>query len=91
MSTPRRNLSKKDFAYLLIALAAIAGSLLVIFTFLAIEEMGETLALILFLTVTGLLIAGYAVGLMVLGLVAIVGFSRLGNQSSKQHSAGKPA
>jgi hypothetical protein len=53
--------------YLLLILVVIAGSLAAIFTFLATAQFGETLGFALFLAVSGLLIAGYMVGLMVLG------------------------
>ena len=65
------NESKSDLVYLVIVLAAIAGSLFTVFTFLATTQVGETLALVLFLAVGGLLVMGYMVGLMILGLVIV--------------------
>ncbi len=63
--------SKKDFGYLLLVLAAIAGLLVAIFSFLATAQFGEMLGLVLFLAVGGLLLAGYGVGLMFLGLAIV--------------------
>jgi hypothetical protein len=55
-----------------------------VFTFLATAEVGEVLALISFLAVAGLLIEGYMVGTMVLGLVAIVLLMKYVGGSSEQ-------
>ena len=79
------NESKSDLVYLVIVLAAIAGSLFTVFTFLATTQVGETLALVLFLAVGGLLVMGYMVGLMILGLV-IVPFARHVSSSRDQRS-----
>ena len=78
-----------DFVYVLFVLAAIAGSLFAIFSFLATAQVGETLALVLFLVVGGLLIAAYMVGLMVLGLAIVPlakSVSRLRDQRSIKES-----
>jgi VIT1/CCC1 family predicted Fe2+/Mn2+ transporter len=65
------NESKNDMVYLVVILAAIAGSLFTVFTFLATMEVGEALAVVLFLAVSGLLVTGYMVGLIILGLVIV--------------------
>ena len=76
MSTFHPNSSGKEVVYILLVLAAIAGSLVTIFYFLSIAEVSEMLALVLFLAVAGLLIVGYMVAIMVLGL-AIVPVAKL--------------
>jgi uncharacterized membrane protein YhaH (DUF805 family) len=64
--------SGKDFAYvLLLALGVIAALSVAIFSFVATVQLGEALAVVLFLAVGGLLIAGYMVGLIVLGLAIV--------------------
>ena len=85
MSNPHTDHSKKDLVYLLLVLAAVAGLLFTIFSFLATAEVGETVALILFLVVGGLVIAGYMVGLMVLCFVAILPLAKRIDKPSKQH------
>jgi hypothetical protein len=50
---------------------AIAGSLFAIFSFLSTAQFGEAVGLVLFLSVAVLLIAGYMVGLIVLGLAIV--------------------
>lgn len=62
---------KKQLLVVLLVLAAIAGSLLVIFTFLATMSFGESLGVVLFLMVTTLLIAGYMLGFIVVAFLAI--------------------
>jgi uncharacterized membrane protein YhaH (DUF805 family) len=79
-----RRLSRKGFVYLLLVLTVIAVLLFMVFTFLATAEVGEVLALISFLAVAGLLIEGYMVGTMVLGLVAIVLLMKYVGGSSEQ-------
>ena len=76
MSNPRADVPEKGLVYLLLVLAVIAGALVSIFSFLATAQFGEILGIVLFLTVAALLIAGYMVGLMVLGL-AIVPLAKL--------------
>jgi len=71
VSSSQTNESKSDLVYLLVMLAAIAASLFTVFTFLATTQVGETLALVLFLTVGSLLVTGYMVGLMILGLLIV--------------------
>ena len=85
MSNPHTDHSKKDLVYLLLVLAAVAGLLFTIFSFLATAEVGETVALILFLVVGGLVIAGYMVGLMVLCFAAILRLAKCIDKPSKQH------
>ena len=68
VSNPDTGPGVKGFAYLLLVLAAVAGSLFTIFSFIATTQVGEELALVLFLAVAGLLIVGYMLGLMALGL-----------------------
>jgi len=71
VSSSQTNESKSDLVYLLVILAAIAGSLFTEFTFLATTQLGETLALVLFLAASCLLVTGYMVGLMILGLLIV--------------------
>jgi len=71
VSSSQTNESKSDLVYLLVMLAAIAASLFTVFTFLATTQVGETLALVLFLAVGSLLVTGYMVGLMILGLLIV--------------------
>jgi hypothetical protein len=66
------NMFKKQLLFLLLILAAIAGSLFTTFTFLATTSFGETLGLTLFLLVTVLLIVGYMVGFAVFAFLAIL-------------------
>lgn len=80
---------KRAIVYLLLALAAIAGSLLATFSFVSTTQVGETLALVLFLAVAGLLIAGYMLGLMVL-CFAIVPLGKLVGRQRDQRSVPKP-
>jgi hypothetical protein len=72
--------------YLPLVLVAIAVSLFTIFSLLVTAAVSESLALVLFLIVAGLLIAGYMVGLMVLAFLAIVTISKRGGKPSKEHS-----
>jgi hypothetical protein len=58
--------------YLLLILGAIAGSLFMVFTFLANAEFGEAAGVALFFVVAGLLVAGYMVGLMFLAMIALM-------------------
>ena len=52
-------------------MAAIAGALVAAFSYLATIEISEALAFVLFLVIGALLIAGYMIGLMVLGLALV--------------------
>ena len=89
VSNPHTEFPKKNLVYLLIVLAAIAGSLITIFTFLATVQVGEAIALALFLAVSALLIAGYVVGLMVIGLLIMPVAKRVGT-ARDQRSVTKP-
>jgi hypothetical protein len=78
-------LRKKEFGYLLLVLAAIAGSLFMIFTFLATAEVSEATGVVLFLVVAGLLMGGYMAGLMVLAWVAFtLPTKRMGKPTEQQ-------
>jgi hypothetical protein len=57
---------------MVLALAAIAGSLFMIFTYLASSTFSELVGPLVFLLVTGLLIAGYMLGFMALAFVGIL-------------------
>jgi type IV secretory pathway VirB6-like protein len=83
VSNPHTDPSKKDLVYLLLVLAAVAGLLFTIFSFLATADVGETVALILFPVVGGLVIAGYMVGLMVLCFAAILPLAKRIDKPSK--------
>jgi ABC-type multidrug transport system permease subunit len=82
---------KKEFVYLLLVLAAIAGALFMIFTFLAMVEVSEAMGVALFLVVVGLLIGGYMVGLMVLALVAFTLPTRRIGMAGEQQPIKSPA
>ena len=79
----------KGLAFPILILAAVAGSLFLIFSFLSTAVVSEVVGIGLFLVTTGLLIVGYMVGLMFVGLVGItVVAGRVGRprgEQSKQH------
>jgi VIT1/CCC1 family predicted Fe2+/Mn2+ transporter len=76
---------KKEFVYLLLVLALVAGALFMIFTFLATVEVSEAMGVVLFLVVAALLIGGYVVGLIVLVLLAFtVPTMRIARRSEQQ-------
>ena len=91
MSHPFRDLRKKEFAYLLLVLAAIAGSLFMIFTFLATVEVSEAIGVVLFLVVAGLLMGGYMVGLMVIAWAAFTLPARRIDKATEQQPIKNPA
>ena len=82
-------LRRKEFAYLLIALACIAGSLVAVFTFLGTAEFDEATGVILFLVVAGLLVAGYWVGLMIVAVLGIVAIAKPVGKSTEHPTAGQ--
>jgi uncharacterized membrane protein len=67
-------------------LATVAGSLFIIFYFLSTVDVGE-MGIGLFFVVTGLLLVGYMVGLMVVGLVGIIVLADRFARLARQHSA----
>jgi hypothetical protein len=71
VSSSQNSTLNRDLVYLLLALAAIAGSLFSVFTLLATTQIDEALAVVLFLVAGCLLLAGYMVGLMILGIVIL--------------------
>jgi len=86
-----RGLFSREFVYLVVILACIAGSLFLIFSFLATAEFGEALGASLFLVVTGLLIGGYLVGLMVVALLGIALLTKLASDRKQATSVNPPA
>ncbi len=74
---------KKQLLVVVLVLAAIAGSLFGIFTFLATMSFGETLGVVLFLMVSALLMAGYMLGFMVLALLTILLLSNYWSRRGK--------
>jgi ABC-type multidrug transport system permease subunit len=87
MTISLRALYKKEFGYLLLVLAAIAGSLFVIFTFLATVEVSEAMGVVLFLVVAGLLMGGYMAGLMILAWVVFtLPARRMGKPTEQQQT-----
>ena len=84
VSNPLKGGSAKGFVYLLLVLAVVAGSLFTIFSFLATAQVGEAVALVLFLAVAGLLIVGYMVGLMVLGLAMVPAAMLVGKRRDRR-------
>jgi hypothetical protein len=67
-------LLQRQFLFLLFAIAAVAGSLFTIFSFLATSTASEAIGMILFVLVTGLLMVGYMLAFMALGFAAILFF-----------------
>jgi hypothetical protein len=67
---------QKEFIYLLIVLAFVAGSLFVTFIFLATMQASEGVALLLFLAVAGLMIVGYMAGVLVLAIAALAALTK---------------
>ena len=65
------DLLQKAFVIVLLLLGAIALSLFLLFHFISSTEIGEFTALSSFILVTVLLIAGYMLGIIVLGFLAI--------------------
>lgn len=57
---------------LVLVLAAVAGSLFMIFTFIATTIVSETTGLMLFVVVTGLLIVGYMLGFVFVAFVTVL-------------------
>ena len=84
MSNSGTNVPEKDLVYLLIVLGVIAGSLFAIFSFLATAQFGEILGLVLIFAVAALLVAGYMVGLMVLGLAVVPIAKLVGNRRDQR-------
>ena len=85
MSYFPKGFPKKEFVYLLLVLAVVAGALFMIFTFLATVEVSEAMGVVLFLVVAALLIGGYVVGLIFLSLLAFtVPTMRIGRRSEQQ-------
>ena len=74
---------KKHLLVVLFVLVAIAGSLFAIFTFLATMSFGGTLGVVLFLSVTTLVIAGYMLGFMALAFLTILVVSNYLRRRSK--------
>ena len=89
MSHLLSTLRRKEFVYLLIALACIAGSLFAVFTFLATAEFDEATGVILFLVVAGLLVAGYWVGLIIVAVLGIAAITKPVGKSTEHPAAGQ--
>lgn len=68
------SLPKRQVALLLVILTCLAGSLFLVFNFVASVEVGEVSGLGLFLVAAGLLVLAYMVGLIFL---TVAGFSLL--------------
>jgi len=80
------DLRRKEFGYLLFILVCVAGSLFGILTFVATTEFDEATGVVLFLVVTGLIIGGYMVGVLVLAFLAVVVLPKLIVKPSKPNS-----
>ena len=65
------DLLQRSLVIALLLLGAIALSLFMMFHFISTTEIGEFTALSSFILVTALLIAGYMLGIIVLGFLAI--------------------
>jgi hypothetical protein len=76
MSNPYGGLLDRAFIFLFVVLAGVAGLLFIIFNFLGTSQLNEAMGLILFLSITGLLIAGYALGFTVLAFLTIFVLTR---------------
>jgi hypothetical protein len=66
-----RSLCEKAFVGVLLLLGAIALSLFLIFRFISTTQIGPLAGMLLFILVAVLLIAGYMLGILVLGYLAI--------------------
>jgi len=64
-------LLEKAFAVVLLLLGAVALSLFLIFHFIATTQIGVLTGMSLFVLVTVLLIAGYMLGIVALGFIAV--------------------
>jgi len=84
MPSSQGALFKGQFTFLLLALAAIAGSLFMVFIYVASSTFSELVGTLLFLLVTGLLIGGYMLGFMALAFVGILLLTKCLVTSSKQ-------
>jgi hypothetical protein len=81
MSSSRQSffggLLDRTFVLLLIGLATIGLLLLVILSFLPFPELGLDSSIVLFIVVTGLLIIGYMLGVVVVAFLAVFFLPRL--------------
>ena len=84
MSDSFGGLMKHPFILLLVSLAAIAGVLFLILSFISTTQIGEGMGAILFVVVAGLVFAGYVVGVMVLAFVAILVLTKYWHMGGKK-------
>lgn len=74
----------RAFVCVVVALAGIAFFLLAIFNFLPSSQVGEPAALALFIVVTCLMVAGYALGFVALAFVGIFALTRFWQRIEKK-------
>jgi uncharacterized membrane protein YedE/YeeE len=79
-----KGIVQREFLYLLLALAFVGASLFAVFTLLASTEVGEPVALLLFLMVVGLMVTGYMGGVLVLAVAAISVLTRYAGRLGRQ-------
>ena len=84
MSNSYGGLLKRPFLLLLVLLAALAGTLFMILSFVSSTQIGEGVGMGLFLVVAGLVFTGYVVGVIVLAFVAILVLTRYWQKSRKK-------
>jgi nitrate reductase gamma subunit len=77
-------LLKPPFMLLVASLIVIVGILFLILSFVSTTQIGEAMGIALFLTVAGLVFAGYVVGVMVLAFVAILALTRFWQRTGKK-------
>jgi hypothetical protein len=74
----------QPFMLLLASLIVIVGALFLILSFVSTTQIGEAMGMALFLTVAGLVFAGYVVGVIVLAFVAILVLTRFWYRAGKK-------
>jgi len=84
MSNSYGGLFNQPFILLLVSLAAIAGTLFMILSFVSTTQIGEGFGMGLFIVVAGLVFTGYVVGVMVLSFLAVLVLTRYWQRAQKK-------
>lgn len=84
MTASYLGLLSKSFVILLAVLAGIATALFITFHFSPLLQIDESLGLALFITVTCLLVAGYALGFIALAFFGTFVFTRFSGHDIEQ-------
>ena len=77
-------LKDRAFVCIVVALAGIAFFLLAIFIFLPLSQVGEPVGLALFIVVTCLMVAGYALAFVAFAFVGIFALTRFWQRIEKK-------